>query len=197
MDFAALVPLLTGFVTYSLAIGRMVRYRSTAGTSATSLALSAVSCVQWSLWAAWHHFPLMMWVNIAYLVILIIPEFVTMALVRPLRWRSWWLVPAWVTLNVVCALVWVSGGPDLLGVAVSASGLVWLLPALREIFTMGDLAGVSLWSWVVTGVSTVGWGMYGLATGAWTAAFYSWIVLAGVAAAVARIATMRLRERHR
>ena len=190
-----MIPLLTGSVTYSLAIARMIKFRSTSGTSATGLALSAVSCLQWALWASWSGFSLMAWVNIAYLVALILPEAVTMAVIRPMHWRLWWLIPAWVCVNACLALVSLTDGPDLLGVSVSASGLLWLSPALRELFASSDLAGVSLWSWAISGVSSLGWGLYGLTTGAWAAWAYSSVALTGIVVAVARILTVRSRLR--
>lgn len=193
LTLVAFIPFWIGLITYGLAIRRILVSKSTSGTSATSLVVSAVSCVAWAVWSLWQGFGALALVNILWIPVLILPELAAMAVVRPMRWGSWWMIPAWAAVVLVSTLSSLAGGPDLLGVVVGASGLLWLAPALREIFRHTDLSGVSAASWTISGVSSISRGVYGLLDGAWAAIAYSAVQVLGIGAALARIAWLNFR----
>ena len=198
MDFSTFVvflPFWIGLITYGLAIRRMIVAKSTSGTSATSLVVSAISCIAWGVWALWQGFGDLALVNLLWIPILIVPEIITMALVHPLRWGSWPMIPVWGLVVLVGIITSLAGGPDLLGVVVSVSGLLWIAPALREIFRNVDLSGVSASSWIISGISSVLWGVYGILDTAWVAVAYSAIQVGGIAAALIRILYLFLRSK--
>lgn len=185
---AAWLPFVLGLVTYGFATARIVRFRSAEGTSATSLAVTVVSCAAWAFWAAGAGLWPLVWVNVLWVPVLVVPELLAMWWVRPVRWNMVWLVPAWVVVVVGSAVVSSLLAVDLLGMVVALSGLLWLVPAVFAVFRSRGYGGVSRVSWLVSCVSASAWGAFGAWEGAWVPVLYSAVTVAGCLAVLARVA---------
>ena len=156
--------------------------------------MSGISCVAWAGWGFWHGHVGMGVVNALWLVP-VAAELAVVFAMKPVSWRTGWLIPAWTSVLAVSALVsWMTVSRlDVLGFVIALSGVLWLTPAIIEVYRSPSIEGVSLPSWLVSGGSAAMWGVYGFVGGAWVPLLFAVLQIAGIVAVVARIFFVRTR----
>lgn len=152
------------------------------------MAVTVVSCAGWAWWAAGEGLWPLVWVNVFWVPVLVLPELLAMYWVRPVRWNMLWLLPVWVVVVLGSAVLSRVVVVDVLGLVVALSGLLWLVPAVFAVFSAGGYEGVSRVSWLVSCVSAASWGVFGAGEGAWVPVLYSAVAVVGCLAVLLRVA---------
>lgn len=196
MSATEVATVLFGLATVALAVGfsvpQLVRLRRTGDANGISLAATTNSAISFTAWTWYALVEADLWLLLSSAVG--IPGGVATVV---LAWRrgaarQGLAVPVvWTAVLLGCSALDALLGASMFAVAVGASVLWLLVPALTTAYRTHDLSGVAVGSWLVLAAEGALFLGYGLLASVPASVLYGVVTLVGCAAMLARLATVR------
>ena len=136
---------------------RILRTRQAHGVSVDTSATSALVSSGWAVYGLWTHQPSISFASSATAVIFVLITLTALRFGRHLKELK--IAPVWLVVLVLFAGL---GGAIGLSLVLLISGLVANIPQIRIAYKEGNLASLSLTTWLLAMAEGLLWGSYGI-----------------------------------